>query len=310
MTSPDVPDDPRVAYTAAQHGLLDTYGLEDASNHVTIGRPVEEVHYLQAGSGPPAVLLHGVGVSATTFVPLMAELSDSATCYAIDRPGRGLSDPYTHEKGDVRRFNRRVVDRVLDELDLEAVTLIANSFGGFQALAYALDRPDRVDRLVLLGAPAGLTRDLPWSYRLLGVKLINNLMFRLAEADSPADLRDNLSPLLVLDQSALDDELVETLYYADEMPRQRASLKSLVETTAGIRGVTSDMVVRDEVTELATPTLFVWGEGDFFYDPDVGRPVAKAMADAEFVTLGDHGHAPWLEPDNRVDDLVTEFLEG
>ncbi|MFP4590039.1 MAG: alpha/beta fold hydrolase [Halobacteriales archaeon] len=303
-------EEPRTAYADAQRQLLRRHDLGDASKHVSIGKPVEQLHYLEAGSGPPTVLLHGVGVSAATFAPLLSDLRDTVTGYALDRPGRGLSDPYRHRDGDVRRFTRRVLDRFLDELALDRVNLVGNSFGGFQALVYALDRPERVDRLALLGAPAGLTRDLPWSYRLLGVKLVNRLLFRLGTADSPSALREQLSPLLVLDDRALDDELVEALFHGDRMPEQRASLRSLTEATAGVRGVAREMRIRDEVVDLEVPTLFVWGDGDVFYQPSVGRPVAEAMSDASFVELSGHGHAPWLEPTDEAAASTVAFLQG
>lgn len=303
-------DGPEERYRRAQGRLIDRHELDATSRFATLDDgPVETVHYLEAGDGPPVLCLHGVGVTAATFVPLLADLADRFRVFALDRPGRGLSDPFDHAGGDIRAFNRRLLDAFLASVGLDRVSIVGNSFGGFQTLAYAIDRPDAVESIALVGAPAGLTRDLPVPYRLLGVPFINRLMFRLTRADSIEDVRAQVSPILVLDDAAIDDDLLACLFEAGRMPERQRSLRSLLQATAGVRGVAPEMVVRDELDGLSTPTQFVWGAGDYFYEPAVGRPVAAAMPDARFEELADHGHVPWLEPRNDVADIVASFLD-
>lgn len=300
--------DARSRFVEAQDSLLERYDLAGASSFVDIEGPVDTVHVLEAGEGEPTLLLSGVASPAALFVPLLAELADDRRLIAVDRPGRGLSDPYRHTSGDVRPFTMDTIDGVLDACGLETVDLIGSSFGGFQALAYALDRPDRVGRISLVGSAAGLTRSLPLSFRLLGVKGINRLLFRLSADETTDDVRETMASMNVEDPSALDDALLEVILAGGQLPEQRRSLKTLFETTAGIRGVSPHMLVFDELQELASPVQFLWGSEDFFYEPAVGREAADRIEEAEFIELPGHGHTPWLEPDNDVAEYIRDFV--
>lgn len=299
---------PRDRLAAAQRRLVDHHDLDASSHFVDIGAPVSTVHHLTAGSGQPTVLVPGVASPAALFVPLLADLDDHLDLYAIDRPGRGLSDPYTHQAGEIRAFTRQLFDAYLDAIGLDSVHLIGSSFGGFQSLAYAIDRPDRVEQISLVGAPAGLTRDLPWSFRLLGVPLVNRLLLRLSSDDTLEDVRETMASLNVEDTGSLSEPLLATILAAGQIPEQAHSLRSLFEATAGLRGTSRDMVLRDELGHIDAPVQFVWGTEDFFYPPSVGRAVLDAVDDATFVELEGHGHTPWLEPDNAVGDHLVSFL--
>lgn len=303
-------DDPRERLEAAQQRLIEHNGLDATSAFVDIGAPVSTVHHLHAGDGPPTVLVPGVASPAALFVPLMAELDDDLELYAVDRPGRGLSDPYSHSKGEIRAFTRRLLDAYLDAIGHDSVHLIGSSFGGFQSLAYAIDRPDRVDRISLVGSPAGLTRDLPLSFRLLGVKGINRVLLRLSSDDSVEEVRDTMASMNVENPSALSEPLLECILEAGNIPEQARSLRTLFESTAGLRGTSSDMVLRDELVHLESSVQFVWGSEDFFYPPSVGREVTDRIPSVEFNELSGHGHTPWLEPDSSVHELVASYLTG
>ena len=119
----------------------------------------------EAGSGPPVVLLHGGGPGATGVSNYSSNIDASRRQHfrviVPDMPGYGRSskdldhsDPF----GDLAFRDRRM----LDELGIDKAHLVGNSYGGAAALRLTLDRPDRVDRLVLMG-PGGIgtTRALP-----------------------------------------------------------------------------------------------------------------------------------------------------
>ncbi|RIK08893.1 MAG: alpha/beta hydrolase, partial [Acidobacteria bacterium] len=75
------------------------------------------VHVLEKGAGPPMILLHGTGVAAGFFLPLLAEL-DGVRAIAPDLPGRGLSDPIDHPRRHFRTAAVGWLDRLLDVLGL------------------------------------------------------------------------------------------------------------------------------------------------------------------------------------------------
>jgi pimeloyl-ACP methyl ester carboxylesterase len=102
---------------------------------------------LEAGSGPPLVLLHGWPLDHRMFGPQIEALSGEFRCIALDRRGFGRSAA----PADMRR-EPDDIDRVFDELALESAHLLGVSQGGRIALRYAATRPERLRSLLLQGA--------------------------------------------------------------------------------------------------------------------------------------------------------------
>jgi len=124
------------------------------------------------------VLLHGSGVSAGFFLPLLDELNE-VRALAADLPGSGLSDPIDLPR---QRFHQTAVawlDRLLDTLELPATALVGHSAGGVWALRYALAHPGRVTRLVLIGPPALPKTRCPLPYRLMATPGLGALLRRM-----------------------------------------------------------------------------------------------------------------------------------
>ena len=129
---------------------------------VQVGR--RKLFVTEAGQGAPVVLLHGGGPGATgvsNYVRNIDALAQHFRVIVPDLPGYGqsskeldFSDPF----GDLAT----AVRGLLDELGVDRAHLVGNSYGGAAALRLALDRPDKVDRLILMG-PGGIgtTRGLP-----------------------------------------------------------------------------------------------------------------------------------------------------
>lgn len=303
--------DPRARYRAALSDLAEHHDLEVDSRFLEVDvSPVDRVHCLVAGDGPPLLLLHGVGVGATSWLPLVADLASEYTCYALDRPGRGLSDPLDHTAVSFRPFNAALLDAVLAALDLDGCPVVGNSFGGFQALLLALDRPDSVESLALLGAPAGLSGDYPLVMRLAGVPLLGPKLLAVAEPDDVAGARQVFGRVAVVHEAALADELLVAYLAELDQPGQRESLASLFRDSLRLRGADPAYVIRESVPTITHPTQFVWGQADQFFPPDLGRGVAAAMPNAQMVELDGVGHAPWLEPDDRPACELRTFLDA
>jgi pimeloyl-ACP methyl ester carboxylesterase len=301
--------DHRDRYDTALAALADHHGVEVSSRFLSVDvPPVERVHCLVAGEGPPLVLLHGVGVGATSWLPLVADLAADYTCYALDRPGRGLSDPLDHTTVDFRAHNAAALAACVDELGVETCPVVGNSFGGFQALLLALDRPERVSALALLGAPAGLSGDYPLRMRLGSVRWLGPKLVALAEPDDVAGARELFGRVAVVDEASLSEPFLEAYLAELEPPGRAASLASVFRDSLRLRGARPSFVIREELSAIEQPTLFVWGSEDQFFPPSVGRPVAERMGNARFVELDGVGHAPWLDAGERCAAELRSFL--
>ncbi|MFH5799564.1 alpha/beta fold hydrolase [Haladaptatus sp. CMAA 1911] len=300
-------NDEEETYLDALSMACDHYDIDAESKYVHFSNPAVRVHYLTAGDGPPLVLLHGLGSTSAVWLPLLDALTDRFTVIAPDRPGRGLSTPTDYRETDLRTFGVEYVVDLLDELGIEETRVVGNSLGGFQALALASDHPARVKRLCLVGAPAGLSRSVPFGFRLFGVPMVGRWLFDYSEATTVADARKTNRQMNVADDSALPDCYFGPEIRTEAVPGQRESLWTLLEALGSVRGMAPRFDLRDDLPT-GVPTRFVWGTEDYFWKPAVGRPVVGEMANADMVVLDGYGHVPWLEPGDAAEEATVAFL--
>jgi pimeloyl-ACP methyl ester carboxylesterase len=116
---------------------------------------------MEAGTGPPALALHGLGGTKGSFLPTVAGLANRFRVIAVDLPGFGDSDKPIGAAYDAPFFARAAVD-LLDALALDRVHVIGNSLGGRVVLEIALRHPDRVGRLGLLAPSLAWRRERRW----------------------------------------------------------------------------------------------------------------------------------------------------
>ena len=118
-----------------------------------------ELHWLESGHGAPAVFLHGLGNNAYVWRRVMPRLCPGLRVIAPDLPGFGQSEEPRHRPLLLEYV--RIIGELIDRLAPgEPVALVGNSVGGAVALRLALDRPERVSRLVLVD-PAGAGSGVP-----------------------------------------------------------------------------------------------------------------------------------------------------
>jgi len=265
------------------------------------------VHLVEAGAGPPVLHLHGSTTCCLSHVPLLERL-DRVRSVVPDRPGLGLTDPVPVARTEFRAAAVRFVDEVLDALDLASAALVGSSMGGTWATWYALTRPDRVDRLVLLGAAPGLpgTRP-PWLLRAMTTPVVGDLLSRHV----PPRRQDVLRLMTVMGEGATIGRYPDLLDSLVSAGRDRAvSTANLAELRAvlgwgGFRRRAS--ISATELRGLGIPTLAVWGDRAPVGSPSGARPVAEQVPDARLELLP-AGHVPWLGHPDRVAGLVSDFV--
>lgn len=259
----------------------------------------------------PLVLLHGGGPGATGASNYVRNIDAlGAAGYRVvvpDLPGYGRSskdvdqsDPF----GDLAVFVRGL----LDALEIEKAHLVGNSYGGAAALRLALDRPDRVARMALLG-PGGIgtTRALP-------TKGLNALLnYYTGEGPSREKVRSFLRDYLVLDASEISEDLVELRYQASIDPEVVASPPLRRPSGRGALRTALRMDFTRERARLAScpvPTLVIWGVHDKVNRPSGGVYLARTMPDCDLHLFARTAHWSQFEQAPRFNRLLLDWLEG
>jgi 2-hydroxy-6-oxonona-2,4-dienedioate hydrolase/4,5:9,10-diseco-3-hydroxy-5,9,17-trioxoandrosta-1(10),2-diene-4-oate hydrolase len=271
---------------------------------VQVGR--RKLFVTEAGQGAPVVLLHGGGPGATgvsNYVRNIDALAQHFRVIVPDLPGYGqsskeldFSDPF----GDLAT----AVRGLLDELGVDRAHLVGNSYGGAAALRLALDRPDKVDRLILMG-PGGIgtTRGLP-------TKGLNALLgYYGGEGPSREKLAAFIRGYLVHDGSSVPEELIDLRYEASIQPEVVASPP--LRRPSGPRTLLRMDLSRDRrLSRCQVPTLVVWGAHDKVNKPSGGPFLARTMPDCDLFVAANTGHWAQWERAELFNDLATSFLGG
>ncbi|MEV0358104.1 alpha/beta fold hydrolase [Nocardia sp. NPDC050697] len=285
--------------------------MTSTDNGVETGRTVRvgdrDIFFTEAGSGPAVVLLHGGGPGASGLSNYSRNIDALAGRFRVivpDMPGYGRStkridqsDPF----GDLAA----AVGGLLDVLGIERAHLIGNSYGGAAALRLALDRPEKADRLVLMG-PGGIgtTRALPTK----GLQAL--LSYYTGEGPTREKVAAFVREHLVYDASAISEELIDSRYQASldpeviaNPPLRRPSGPAALRTLWRM-----DFTRDDRLGKLAHPTLVVWGAEDQVNRARGARLLAERMPNCDVHIAARTGHWVQWERAELFNSLATTFL--
>ncbi|MEV0464920.1 alpha/beta hydrolase [Nocardia tengchongensis] len=268
-----------------------------------------EIYFVEVGSGPALVLLHGGGPGASGMSNYSRNVEVLAQRFRVivpDMPGYGRSSKWIDQSdpfGDLAG----AIGGLLDELGIASAHLIGNSYGGAAALRLAMERPEKVNRLVLMGpGGVGTTRALPTA----GLQEL--LSYYGGSGPSLEKITRFIREYLVYDGSAVPAELIEARYQDSLDPEVVASPPlrrpsgPLALRTVWRMDFTRDSRLRD----VAHPTLVIWGTDDKVNRPAGGRMLAEAMPNCDLYLAANAGHWVQWERADLFNGLATAFLEA
>ena len=269
------------------------------------GRPVNVV---ELGSGPPVVFVHGHSGAWQNWLEQLPVFAERFRAIAFDLPGFGRS-PLPRDPITISGYGR-IVDELLERLEVhEGCAVVGNSMGGFVGAELAIRFPQRVQRLVLVSAAGVASRyvGLPltvmdrYGERVLG--RVGPLLYPVEERTRRMARRAALRRAGFLLLSPHPERLDPRLFYENVM----ASGDKPGAPLAAAEIARYD--VRDRLTEIACPTLVVWGAQDRIVPPSSADDFARLIPDARKVVFSDCGHVPMLEQPQRFNRLVEDFLD-
>lgn len=269
--------------------------------------PEGRLRVLTAGSsGSPVLLLSGAGLDSAllSWKYLIPALSPDHRVLALDWPKQGESRPW-----DGRADHRtllRCISATLDHFEIERTSLVGLSQGGALSLAFAIDNPSRVDRLVAI-APGGIIDFPPLVHQ--GMWLLARFP-RIMGGLSTLALRNRkmvrkmVSSGLFAGPSDDFDTLVDEI--TAEVKRVGVRASDWQNDSIGWRRMRIDL--RPDLHRVECPTLLIQGANDVAVKPRFTREAARLIPEAELQVLKDHGHWPNRQSPELVNELIINFL--
>ncbi len=256
---------------------------------------------LDVGSGPPALLLHGLFSDHTAWVPVVEQLAPEFRLIAPDLPGFGES-----EKPPVKRFPYDIdafVECIADlyaALGLGPATVVGHGLGGAVALSLSTRYGELVSRLVLMDAhcyPARL--NLQWRLALLPVVGSIGVRQLVGRAAFRAIYRDRLMG----PRTSIPLERIDHHYARFSVPPARESALATLRATHDARSIVA------QTGRVTAPTLVIWGRHDKLYPAAHGQRLAREIRHAGFELL-DAGHSPHEEAPQVVATTLQRFMRA
>ena len=249
----------------------------------------QKIHYVEAGTGPTVILLHGLGGSTQAWQFNIAPLAEKYHVVVPDQIGFGKSDkPLVNYR--IRTYVD-FLDQFCKQLKIERASLVGNSMGGWIAAAFTAAFPDRVDKLVLVDAAGhappkdldtrsfyGLNPTTREGMKVLVAKVFYNKLF--------------------LTDAAIDQAIAARLAAGDGY-----TINSITESI--IRG---EDFLGQTVKTIKNPTLIIWGRQDGLVPLSEGEQFNKDIPGSKLIVFDQCGHVPNLEKAGEFNAAVLKFL--
>ena len=253
-------------------------------------------NYHDWGDGAPVLLLHGSGPGVSAWANwrlVIPHLAENFRVLAPDIVGFGFTDRPDSVSYDMETWLRHALD-FLDAMEVDRAHVIGNSFGGSLAVALAIQAPERVSRLALMGSVGlefQLTEglDLTWGY-------------------TPSfDNMRRLLDLFAYDRSLVSDELAQLRYEASIRPGVQESYAAMFPAPRqdGIRKICSSEA---DVRNIEHETLIIHGRDDRIIPVSVSEHLFRCIRNSQLHIFGNCGHWTQIEHNRRFNNLVADFL--
>lgn len=271
------------------------------SHYLTIDG--HRLHWMELGSGPAVLMLHGFARSAEDWRTTGSYLANMGyRVLAVDALGFGHSD----KPGNIRyslALMAQLYAGLLDGLGLERAFFVGHSMGGKYALGTAVLQPKRVAGLGLVGSD-GFVRS-PFLTQTGGWPIIGHLLLWLSSR--PFVVRAMYEASFANPQPIVTDEFLAIGRAAMLGPENSRALRALSRCYATID--VNRTGVRKRFSQLQVPTLLIWGDQDRVFPVErTGRVAAASIPNARLAIIPNCGHFPHLESPRALAGLLGGFL--
>ena len=252
------------------HKILDSQSKAFKIIEHQVELPDGVIYYEESGEGRPVILIHGLSGSTRWWVKNVPVFAKQYHVIVIDLLGFGRG----HGQRFILEDSARILTEWMQGLAIERPTLIGHSMGGYISAEIAANYPEWIDQLVLVDALA-----IPIKQSYFGQAYSLMRAARFAARD--------FIPVLIKD-----------IWRAGPLTMSRA-----------IRAVRrADL--SDELQDISTPTLIIWGEHDIVLPVDMGQDLHQKIPNSHFVIIDGAGHNPMWDRPHDFNRIVLSYLES
>jgi pimeloyl-ACP methyl ester carboxylesterase len=262
----------------------------------------KKVHYMEAGNGPPIILIHGFLYHTVMWKQNINALADKFKVYAIDLWGWGYSERLKENEYSFERYGKQIVG-FMDVLDIKKATLAGQSMGGGISVYVAAHHPERVERLILVD-PAVIPYPMTTIGKIYQLPFIGEFMNAI-----PGDalMKNNIRTIWFYDKNKATEE------YCQEVLQPYSIKGSGAGSMFILRNVLKEPYVENEANLLAKmniPTLIIHGREDKAIPLDRSKKLNDLWKGSRLVIFDKAGHSPHEEYPEKFNRLALEFLSS
>ena len=261
------------------------------------------VHYQEAGDehAPALVLIHGFASSTLVWSKVFLKLAEAGfRVIAVDMLGYGYSAKPRNGEYTIAG-QAKLLTRLLDKLGIPRAIFVGSSYGGAVAATFALDYPDRVEKLILVGT-VNNNRPLDFTLmRLFGSPLFGDVVSPLL-IGSRRLLRRRMKRVYDRHEWVLDERRVD----ARHLPLRAARTQRAIIRT--VRGWDAERISRDAHL-ITQPTLLLWGETDQEIPLADGERLHEEIPGSRLIVFLECGHLPHEEYPEAFTNVVIDFCK-
>ncbi len=287
------------AYRTPDERFDDLPGYEFAPHYLE--QDGLRMHYLDEGSGPAVLLLHGEPTWSYLYRKIIPELTPSARAIAPDYFGFGRSDKPLRMEDYSYDFHVDSIERLADELDLRDATVVVQDWGGPIGLRLAVERPDRIGKIVIMNTGIGGGRPPSEEW----------LRFR----DWVRRLGTEMIPGRLVELSAIQpiaEEVVEAYSAPWPVPESKAGIVAfpeLVPTSPDHPDTPAHLAVRAQLARWEKPTLVLFSDSDPIFSPRHAERIAEHIPGALAAEIvAGAGHFLQEDQGELIGRRIAEFV--
>ena len=245
------------------------------------------------GQGQPLVMLHGWGMHSGVWQPLVKKLSAQYMLYLVDLPGMGNSCP-------IEPYHLHALADEVAQVIPGVSDVLGWSLGGLVAQRIALNQPDRIRRLILVGSTPCFVNKDDWD---AGIDPAN---FESFAAAVNSDYKATILQFLTLQCMKADDarstlKQLRASFETRPTPTQTTLQRALQ--------ILLDSDLRAEVSSIRKPTLLIHGDRDTLAPVQAAHWMMQQLPNGFLRVMSGSAHAPFLSHSEQFIETLNQFLE-